>query len=574
MRLMVAGLLAVFMAVCFHFLSLILYEKHLLQHVQNELTQLVSQTELLEKSLNEQLQRTASTEADKIFQNIVSNKASVETSVLYRVINLQDQVIQSNYEKGLPKPFVPNASLYQTFVGSDDQFNQDDIKSLHSSLQGEDSVIYPIRVLDLTDRSDFVLYKPYNQQILIEIFMSKAVEKERVRTFFLEQLDALFQSEKLENLTIYDEKGTLYSGGIQMNRTGKNSGKDDRHDATFTLTYAGQPLFIDYSIGNAASDVFKTEYLFWAIVFYGSAAAGVMLLLKRSSKAVLDPIDMFLNSANDAKLGYYDKRLDFQDYVGFKPLSIGFNEMLDRMVRLLEEKKVQEDRLRQLHLTEQQQEETENIDLEEAFCTETRLRQAVLQSAALYTQLIMTLCSAIEAKDQYTSGHCERVVEWSVKLAERSGLMDQDLEDVKMGALLHDVGKLGLPEELLNKVEPLTDPEWSILKRHTRFGEEILADFNVSDMTKKIVAMHHEQYDGKGYPKGERGQDIPIGARIVCLVDAYDAMSNVRPYRLIPMKAEEIVKELRSQSGKQFDPDLVELLIQLIGFQGGVSYES
>jgi len=203
-----------------------------------------------------------------------------------------------------------------------------------------------------------------------------------------------------------------------------------------------------------------------------------------------------------------------------------------------------------------------------------KLKQVVGQAGTVYTQLIMTLCSAIEAKDQYTSGHCERVLAWSIKLAECCGITGNDLEDIKLGALLHDVGKLGLPEELLNKLEPLTDYEWSVLKRHTRFGEEILADFNVSDQTKKIVAMHHERYDGKGYPKGEIGQDIPIGARIVCLIDAYDAMSNPRPYRLIPLGKADIIKELNLQSAKQFDPELVDLLIQVIGEEGGIADES
>jgi putative nucleotidyltransferase with HDIG domain len=573
MRLMVAGLLVIIMAVTLHFLSLAFYEKYVMDHVKLELTQLIRQTEMLEKAMNQQLQRKAATEADKVFQSLGSVDVPFETSVLYRVINTKNQVMLSNYETGIPKPFVPNASLYQSNFGTVDQFNQAYLKNLRIALIEDDSVMYPLSILNPYDKGNFVFYKSYEKQLIIEILASRLVEKEHVRAFFHEQLDRLFLSENLENLMVTSVNGAVYSKGIQVNHLQKNSQYSKPYSATHALSYGNQPLSVHYSIGNGASDVIQVEYIFWVVVSYGLGALGVFILLKRSSQAVLDPIDIFLNSANEARMGYYDKRLDFLGYTGFKPLSVGFNAMLDRMEKLLEEKKVQEDHLRQLHLTEQQQEETENIGLEEAISVEVRLKQAVLHSETLYTQLMTTLCSAIEAKDQYTHGHCERVLALSIQLAELYGLRDQDLEDIKMGALLHDVGKLGLPEELLNKVDPLTDYEWSVLRRHTRYGEEILADFNVSDATKKIVAMHHEQYDGKGYPNGEIGQMIPIGARIVCLVDAYDAMSNSRPYRLMPMRLDEVVKELISQSAKQFDPELVEMLIQMIGYQGDVADE-
>lgn len=573
MRLMVAGLLVFMMAVGIHFLSLSAFKEQMHIETQNELVQLLSQTESLQKSFNDHLEREGAQEADRIFERFAVSKSPFKTSVLYRVIDLKNQVIQSNHETDLPRPFLPNESLYHTAFGTVDEFNSGHLELLQVSIAQGKSKIFPVKLLDPNDHGGFVIYRPYENRVVIEIFMFDQAGKDRILDFFREQLSEIFRARHLESLIITYGDEQIYAKGHAVSLLAKGSRKSGDL-GTFEASIDGQPLVVNYAFANSASDIIKPAYVYWLLAVYCLVSMALFFLLKRESKRFLDPMGVFLNLINNIKMGHYEKRLNVPEYVGLAPLNIGLNDKLDQIEQLLEEKKVQEDRLRQLQMTRLHLETTEQMTLEATQSEENRLKKAVLQSEVLYMQLILTLSSAIEAKDLYTSGHCERVMTISVKLAECLGLSGQDIEDVRLAALLHDVGKLGLPEEILNKTGPLSDYEWSVLKRHTRFGEEILADFNVSDVTKTMVAMHHEHYDGKGYPKGEMKTDIPLGARILCLVDAYDAMSHPRPYRLTPMGTKDIVEELHNQSGRQFDPILVELLIQLIADQGGSSDEA
>ncbi len=167
--------------------------------------------------------------------------------------------------------------------------------------------------------------------------------------------------------------------------------------------------------------------------------------------------------------------------------------------------------------------------------------------------------SSIESKDRYTQGHCERVAFFACVLAESAGFNSRSLFWFRIGALLHDIGKIIVPTEVLNKPGKLTDEEWAIMKRHPEAGLELVADIDFPGDIRAIIRNHHERWDGKGYPDGLKGEDIPFAARILCVADVYDALTTTRSYRpgLTHARAAEI---MRSSPG-QFDPDLLETFL-------------
>lgn len=177
-------------------------------------------------------------------------------------------------------------------------------------------------------------------------------------------------------------------------------------------------------------------------------------------------------------------------------------------------------------------------------------------------QVITALASAIDAKDPYTRGHSTRVSRYSVLIAEALGWDRLRIEDLRFAALLHDIGKIGVPDSILNKPGRLTDVEFSIIKSHTTMGGEILRGRTVVACAEDVAMSHHERVDGKGYPRGLRGEEMTDEARIVSIADAFDAMSSSRVYRKACSR-DYILGQLTEGRGKQFDPEYVDVLIRL-----------
>jgi len=181
----------------------------------------------------------------------------------------------------------------------------------------------------------------------------------------------------------------------------------------------------------------------------------------------------------------------------------------------------------------------------------------------VYLDTIRALAAAIDAKDPYTKGHSERVAEISVALAQELNLSDRDIENIEYTALLHDIGKIGITDNILGKDSSLTNEEFDIIKEHTVMGAKIIEPVDFLKNSYKAIYHHHEKYNGKGYPDGIKSEDIPILARIIAVADAYDAMGSDRPYRK-KLNKDKILKELKDQSGKQFDPEVVKILFSVL----------
>ena len=192
---------------------------------------------------------------------------------------------------------------------------------------------------------------------------------------------------------------------------------------------------------------------------------------------------------------------------------------------------------------------------------------AVLQEILLsnYLDSIETLAVALEAKDPFTRGHSNMVCAYSVAIARKMGFSETRLRHVEIGSMMHDIGKIGVPDNILLKPGQLSPDEFEIVKRHPVIGEEILKPMQhpLFEVPRKVVRWHHERVDGKGYPDGLKGEEIPLEARITFVADAYEAMTSERPYREA-LSPEEAFEELACNAGSQFDQDIVDVLCDLL----------
>ncbi len=180
-----------------------------------------------------------------------------------------------------------------------------------------------------------------------------------------------------------------------------------------------------------------------------------------------------------------------------------------------------------------------------------------------YLESIKTLVSAIEAKDHYTYGHSERVRRYALQIARVLKLSPQQIEELNYAGYLHDIGKIGINDRILTKPDKLSPSEYEIIKRHPNIGHKILESAHHLAGASQIIKYEHERYDGTGYPNGLKNGEIPIGARIIAVADAYDAMTTNRPYRKA-LSREEAIRRLKENMGTQFDPKVVRAFLKII----------
>jgi len=178
-----------------------------------------------------------------------------------------------------------------------------------------------------------------------------------------------------------------------------------------------------------------------------------------------------------------------------------------------------------------------------------------------YESLWQVMFAALDLRDGTTGGHSSRVADLAVHLGQRMSMSDDEVHHLRWAALLHDVGKLGVPDEILTKPGPLSVTEWEQMRRHPAYGLSIVGGDGFLRQVAEIVYCHHEHYDGKGYPRGLAGEEIPLVARVFAVADAYDAMTSDRPYRLALSHAQAI-EEIERNAGSQFDPRVVAAMLE------------
>ena len=191
------------------------------------------------------------------------------------------------------------------------------------------------------------------------------------------------------------------------------------------------------------------------------------------------------------------------------------------------------------------------------------LREKIQKYQQLFLGTLRVLTAAIEAKDPYTRGHSTRVNEYSKAIGIELGLSDEQLEFLQYAALLHDVGKIGIDEKILCKPSKLNKMEWGTVKDHPLMGANIIEPIELFSEILPFVIHHHESFNGEGYPQGLKGSEIPYGARIIAVADAFDAMTSDRPYRKA-YSASAALEEIQEKAGTQFDPQVVGAFLSTI----------
>ncbi|HRJ75137.1 MAG TPA: HD domain-containing phosphohydrolase, partial [Anaerolineales bacterium] len=191
------------------------------------------------------------------------------------------------------------------------------------------------------------------------------------------------------------------------------------------------------------------------------------------------------------------------------------------------------------------------------------LERSNFELTLAYDKTIEGWSKALDLRDRETEGHTRRVTDLTLKLAQYLGLTRTEIINLRRGALLHDIGKIGIPDHILLKPGKLTDDEWVIMRQHPQYAYDMLASVEYLRPALEIPYCHHEKWDGTGYPRGLKGEEIPISARIFAVGDVWDALTSHRPYRLAWSK-EQALEFIKSQSGIHFDPKIVEAFLKVI----------
>ncbi|MEC9490401.1 MAG: HD domain-containing phosphohydrolase, partial [Halanaerobiales bacterium] len=186
-----------------------------------------------------------------------------------------------------------------------------------------------------------------------------------------------------------------------------------------------------------------------------------------------------------------------------------------------------------------------------------------LQQMNSYTQIIESFLKVIDSKDHYTEGHCERVAKYTYHLCDEMSLSRAKSEKIISIAKIHDIGKIYVDDHILSTSDNLTNEEYNEIKRHTEYGYQLLKDIDLINDELDIILYHHERWDGRGYPEGLKGEEIPVGARILTACDSLDVMLTGRSYKP-PMTKEEVIEEFEKCAGGQFDPEIAQKIIELI----------
>ena len=205
-----------------------------------------------------------------------------------------------------------------------------------------------------------------------------------------------------------------------------------------------------------------------------------------------------------------------------------------------------------------------------AGATELQMLRYAEDVRRLYRQLQRSICqsllglaNALEAKDPYTRGHSERVGAWGGRIATALGLSSEETDTITQAGLLHDIGKIGVPEAVLRKRGPLEGDEWALMRNHPIVGAQIVAPFEFFAAGALVVRHHHERWDGSGYPDGLAGAAIPIGARVVAVADVFDALTSDRPYRRA-LPRDTVLTYLAEEAGRSLDAEVVAVMLGLV----------
>jgi putative nucleotidyltransferase with HDIG domain len=325
----------------------------------------------------------------------------------------------------------------------------------------------------------------------------------------------------------------------------------------------GHPISVEYTT-SAALESFRTSAFDIVMVRFGMPDLNSVEFIKGIKKIDPDCVIIVFVEESDAEIPNETYKLSVYGFIA-KPINL---EKLFFLVRKGIELRFLLTANRRL--TQSLQEQNISLQRQNALLAK-RMEESTKSLARLYEDLrntymrtIKVLAQAIDARDHYTHSHSENVAKYAVVIAEEMGLSVKDTEVLRDACELHDLGKIGIEDRILSKPSSLTPEEFQEIKRHPVTGAQILEPLAFLGGVIDLVRQHHEHYNGSGYPEGLRGEEILLGARIIHVADAYEAMTSARSYRKIPLSREDAIAEIKKNSGTQFDPRVVDAFLKVV----------
>ena len=403
---------------------------------------------------------------------------------------------------------------------------------------------------------------------------------------FYEQIQA--DNVDVDRILLYNYLGVSY----KKTRDGKNIVIDSDHSVYFkqamqtmstvkvTKKENGQKVFYQYipykingSTGgneiNVVEVIYNNErneklisnYIFRIILIniFGAIVAAIFGVYE--SRKMIKPVEILTEGAKKIGTGNFDHQIVVRSNDELQLLADQFVKMQGQIKELLQERYLAEQNLENKNKEiSEHKDEIESL-YEETISINEELETLFAKNKDSYFETVKVLANVIEEKDLYTGGHCERVMIYSMMIGEALKIGEQEKSDLQFGSILHDIGKIGVPEYILHKKERLTQEEYEKIKEHPEIGYQLLSNLDFLDSSRRIIYEHHERVDGKGYPRGLKGDDIHFLAKIVCVADAFDAMTSNRAYRAV-MSVDDALKELVANKGTQFDAEIVDAFIE------------
>jgi len=416
------------------------------------------------------------------------------------------------------------------------------------------------------------LQKPLNIEE-VKILINKALKMQQLS---IENKDLL---EKLKELSLKDVETEVYNHKYLIERLNSELLRAKRYALSISLAMIDVDYFnsINDLYGHAYGDMILKELAKYLKQFvrgmdivtrYGGEEF-VIILPDTDKQSTSHFTERLLNDIENHTFDPENRKLKLKVSIGIANFpeddpniseAYGLIHLVEKAVTLAKEhgggrlvtlngKKEEE------KTSEDTQENIENLK-QKLSKIEKRMHQTFLES-------IYAFAKTIEAKDYYTGEHCEHMVSLAVSIGKKLNLSEKEMEDLKHAAMLHDLGKIGIPDEILLKKGKLTDAEYEIIRKHPQIGAEIIRHIHFLKDVAPIVLYHHERFDGFGYCAGLKGKEIPLGARIIAIADVYQALTSDRPYRKA-YSIPEAIKIIKEGSGTQFDPEIVKVFFEII----------
>lgn len=359
-----------------------------------------------------------------------------------------------------------------------------------------------------------------------------------------EILDMFLEDPKIVQFKIEDENNQLLLDKQKNIEIDPKSNLTESRDIYFNGALIGKLTIV------MSMETYKLNTYFSVVreIFFSLLEiASLGFILWFVSKRISEPIKKLTDTAERIASGSLDTQFVTTGYDEVGQLSIALETMQGQIVE---------------HVTLLEQDRNEiNALYEETAALNEELEYMISSLNDNYEQTIKTLANAIEANDEYTKGHCERVANYSRLIADAMELDMTSKDTLSKAAILHDIGKLGVPNNILNSENKLLPHEFELVKKHSLIGYQILREVKFLHDSSIIIRHHHEHYSGGGYPDQLSGEEIHVLSRILCIADAYDAMTSSRAYRKMPLTKESAIQELERGKGIQFDPLITDLFI-------------